>query len=71
LKIGGLLIVVLPDEEGLRKVGRRGILLDNTHEHSFTKQSFKTIIELLNFKIIRLQTVIQNWSFICVGRKEF
>lgn len=70
LKKGGLLIVILPDEEGLRKVGKRGILLDNTHEHSFTKQSFKTLIELFNFTVVRLQTVIQNWSFICVGRKE-
>ncbi len=70
LKKEGILAVILPDEEGLNKIGKRGIELDPTHEHSFTMSSFKNLIETLGgFEIVKLETVIENWSFICVCKK--
>lgn len=70
IKKGGYLAVILPDEDGLRAVGKRGIALDPTHEHSFTKGSFEQIMTLLGgFEIIALEDVVPNWSFLCVCKK--
>lgn len=70
LKQDGILAVVLPDEEGLNRVGKRSVMIDPTHEHSFTQKSFQNMISMLGgFDIIRLEVVIPNWSFICVCRK--
>lgn len=70
LKKGGVMAIILPDENGLNKVGKRGVELDSTHEHSFTQESFANIIDAIGgLEIIKLRTVIKNWSFICVSRK--
>lgn len=70
LKPGGSLVIILPDEDGLNEIGRRSIDLDVTHEHSFTKDSIKNLIMLIGgLKVIKLEEVVKNWSFICVCQK--
>jgi len=70
LRVGGSLVMILPDEEGLNEIGRRGIDLDPTHEHSFTKSSIKNLLMLIGgLEVTRLEEVIKNWSFICVCKK--
>jgi len=70
LKPSGVMAVILPDEDGLNRVGKRGIDLDATHEHSFTQDSFKRLINLIGgFEIQKMEPVVENWSFICVCKK--
>ena len=65
LKKGGILGVVLPDENKVNTIE-----LDSTHKHVFTPESFRRFLELIgNFEIIKMETVIPNWSFICVAKK--
>jgi len=66
LKIGGILAVILPDEDALDT-----IKLDATHKHVFTTKSFSRYIELIGeLEIIKTETVIPNWSFMCVCKKR-
>lgn len=66
LKKGGVMAVVAPDETNINT-----IVLDPTHKHAFTPESFKRYIDLIGgFEIIKLESVIENWSFICVCRKK-
>ncbi|MBC8434353.1 MAG: hypothetical protein H8D96_20790 [Desulfobacterales bacterium] len=52
-------------------VGKRGVSLDPTHEHSFIREGFRNFIQILGgFEIIKLKSVIPNWFFIYVGRKK-
>ncbi len=65
LKQGGLLAMVLPDERFMNTIN-----LDPTHKHVFTPDSIKNYLGLIgDFEIIKNETVIENWSFICVARK--
>jgi len=58
--------VLAPDETNINT-----IVLDPTHKHAFTPESFKRYIDLIGgFEIIKLESVIENWSFICVCRKK-
>jgi len=65
LKVGGILGMVLPDESRLNTIA-----LDPTHKHCFTPESIRSILELTGgFAIERLETVVENWSFLVVARK--
>lgn len=66
LKSGGLLCVVVPDDDEVD-----GISLDPTHKHVFTQESFKRLIELLEgFEILKIDVCIPHWSFISVLKKK-
>lgn len=66
LKKGGVLGVVLPDDDALDT-----IKLDPTHKHAFTKESFKNMLETIGgFKIIELKVCVPKWSFVCVAKKR-
>ncbi|MEW6616622.1 MAG: class I SAM-dependent methyltransferase [Thermodesulfobacteriota bacterium] len=66
LKYGGILAAILPDEGKINTIS-----LDPTHKHAFTPESLTRYIECIGgLKIIRLEPVIENWSFICVCVKE-
>jgi ubiquinone/menaquinone biosynthesis C-methylase UbiE len=70
IKSGGVMATIMPDEDGLKRIGKRGVELDSTHEHSFTMESFKEAVELIGgLKIVKLEPVIKDWSFICVCEK--
>ncbi len=66
LKKGGVMAIVTPDERSIDAIS-----LDPTHKHAFTPESLKRYIDLLGgLEVIRLETVIENWSFLCVCRKK-
>lgn len=66
LKEGGYLSVVLPDDTKLDTIH-----LDLDHKHTFTPESFARLIEILGgFEIIKKETCIPHWSFICVLKKS-
>jgi ubiquinone/menaquinone biosynthesis C-methylase UbiE len=65
LKTGGILAMVLPDERSVDT-----IRLDLTHKHVFTPESVARYLDLMGgFEIVKNETVIQDWSFVCVARK--
>jgi len=65
LKKGGILAVILPDE-----TSRNTIALDPTHKHAFTPESFERLLSVIGgFKIIKIERVVPDWSFLCVARK--
>lgn len=65
LKINGILAMVLPDERYLNT-----IQLDPTHKHVFTPESISNYLDLIGgFEILKNDTVIDKWSFICVARR--
>jgi len=65
LKIGGILAMVLPDERFLNTIA-----LDPTHKHVFTPDSIANYLNLIGgFEIIETETVIPNWSFVCVAKR--
>lgn len=65
LKKGGVLGVVLPDDDKLDT-----IKIDPTHKHAFTKKSFKDELQAIGgFKILKLETCVPKWSFVCVAEK--
>ncbi len=64
-KIGGVLAMVLPDERYLDT-----IKLDPTHKHVFTPESIARYLDLIGgFEIIKNNSVIEGWSFVCVARR--
>lgn len=66
LKKGGLLATILPDEGSLNTIA-----LDPTHKHVFTRESFVRYIQLIGgFEIVKVETVVPNWSFISVCKKK-
>lgn len=66
LKEGGIMAIVLPDETSINT-----IKLDVTHKHAFTPESFKKYIKLMGcFEILKLESVIKDWSFLCVCKKN-
>ena len=66
LRPGGILATVLPDESELNTIA-----LDPSHKHVFTPDSFINYLELLgDFEVIKLETVIPKWSFVCVAQKK-
>lgn len=65
LKKGGILGVVLPDDEAFDT-----IRVDPTHKHVFTKESYRNLLETIGgFKVTRLETCIPKHSFVCVAVK--
>jgi SAM-dependent methyltransferase len=66
LKRGGILGVVLPDEEKVDTIN-----LDRSHKHVFTQESYKQYLALIGgFEILRCEPVVPNWSFVCIARKN-
>jgi ubiquinone/menaquinone biosynthesis C-methylase UbiE len=66
LRIGGVMALVLPDESNLNTV-----LLDPTHKHAFTPESFRRYLDLIGgFEVKECRDVIPNWSFLCVAVKN-
>jgi ubiquinone/menaquinone biosynthesis C-methylase UbiE len=65
LKKGGTLGVVLPDEDKVET-----LKLDPTHKSSFTKKSFRKLLDRVGgFKIEKLDTCIPDKSFYCIALK--
>lgn len=65
LKKGGILGVVLPDDEYLDTIA-----LDPTHKHAFTQDSYKNMLNAIGgFKITKLSSCIPHESFVCIARK--
>jgi len=65
LKKGGILGIVVPDDDALDT-----IKLDPTHKHAFTKSSFKNMLETVGgFKILKLADCVKGWSFVCIAKK--
>ena len=70
LKKGGTMALIVPDELGLNAVGRHTMELDPTHYHVFTQESIRNILDLFDgLQVVKCETVIENWSFICVCKK--
>ncbi len=66
LKPGGLLGIVLPDDEQLDT-----IKLDETHKHTFTREGVQHLMSLYpQFTIIELSVLLEKWSFLAVMQKE-
>ena len=65
LKPGGKLIISSPDENVTR-----GIALDPTHVHAFTKESIKSLAEVLGLQHISSQEAGNNLSFVSLFKKE-
>lgn len=65
LRIGGLMAHVLPDETEIDTIP-----LDPTHKHAFTPASYARLLGLIGgFKIIEIEAVIPNWSFMSVAKR--
>ncbi len=65
LKVGGTLGMVLPDESKINTIA-----LDPTHKHCFTPESIVRLLELIGgFVIERVETVVENWSFLVIARR--
>lgn len=65
LKKGGVLGVVLPDDEKFDS-----IKADPTHKHAFTRVSYKNLLlQIGGFKILELKECVPGLSFYCVSRK--
>jgi SAM-dependent methyltransferase len=65
LKPGGLLGMVVPDDEFCDTIH-----LDPTHYHVFTKDSLKRILDLIGgFRVVVLKTFLKKWSFVCIVQK--
>ncbi len=65
IKIGGLMANVLPDESNINT-----IVLDPTHKHAFTPESYQRLLGVIGgFEIIKCETVIPDWSFVCIARR--
>lgn len=66
LKVGGVLCVVLPDDAELDTIH-----LDPTHNHVFTQDSFRRLIETIGgFEITKNEVCIPHWSFVSILRKR-
>lgn len=56
---------VLPDETEIDTIP-----LDPTHKHAFTPASYARLLGLIGgFKIIEIEAVIPNWSFMSVAKR--
>ncbi len=65
LKPGGLLILVLPDDEYVDTIH-----LDPSHYHVFTQESSVRFLKTLGgFKVVKVASAIPKWSFILVAKK--
>ncbi len=65
LRMGGILGVVLPDDDETDT-----IKMDPTHKHVFTQKSFRNLLNTIGgFKIIKLKPCIVHLSFVCVAKK--
>jgi predicted SAM-dependent methyltransferase len=65
LRKGGIMGVVVPDDEALDT-----IKLDPTHKHAFTKESFANMLAAIGgFKIVKIKTCVPMWSFVCIAKK--
>lgn len=67
LKVGGIMANILPDETHCNTIA-----FDPTHKHAFTPESYERLLKIIGgWEIIKTETVIPNWSFICVAKKIF
>lgn len=65
LKKNGTLGIITPDNDEVDALS-----LDPTHRYAFTKKSFKKLLdEVGGFRIIKLETCIPKWSFVCIAKK--
>jgi glycosyltransferase involved in cell wall biosynthesis len=65
VRIGGIIGFVVPDDTFCDT-----LKLDPTHYHAFTPNSFQSLIESIGgLKITRLETCVEDWSFLCVMEK--
>jgi len=68
LKIGGKIIMVIPDHEKMNTLDP--FYSEGQHLHTYTMESLKNLISLFSlFEIEKLEVVIDYWSFGCVLRK--
>lgn len=68
LKSGGLLVIVLPDDEFIDTM--HPVLSAGQHFQAFTRKSFRELVEEVGgFEVLKLETVVANWSFGGVLRK--
>lgn len=66
LKKGGVLGIVLPDEEFVDTMS-----LDPTHKHIFTQKKIKLLLKKVGgFQIKEIGVCIPNWSFYCIAIKK-
>lgn len=66
LKPGGVIGVIIPDENKVRTME-----IDPTHKYAFTQISFKELIQRIGgLKIIKLEECLKDRSFICVMKKS-
>ena len=67
LKIGGKMIILLPDHLKMNTMHETIGGGDYPHLHVYTQESFRSLISLFKeFKIEKLKQVIEDWSFVCV-----
>lgn len=64
LRIGGELIIAVPDERVTR-----GIPLNPEHVHAFTPSSLKSFLSLFDFEEIKSEKINNNTSFVGIYRK--
>jgi ubiquinone/menaquinone biosynthesis C-methylase UbiE len=65
VKPGGLIGMVVPDYDVCDT-----IRLDPTHKHAFTQHSLARTLDLVGgMRIISLNPLLKNWSFLCVAQK--
>ena len=65
LKTGGVLALVVPDERALDT-----IVLDPTHKHCFTPESFDRYMRVIGgFEKVKSEVVVADWSFLAVYRR--
>lgn len=62
LKSGGKLVIVLPDHSFVDTMSQ--VLSGGKHLHAYTRLSFANLLETIKlFKVLKMETVMENWSF--------
>jgi SAM-dependent methyltransferase len=65
LRIGGTLGMIVPDDRHIDSIA-----LDPSHKHAFTPESLRAYLELVGgLDIIKIEPVIERWSFMALCRK--
>lgn len=65
LKPGGILGMVVPDDEVIDTIG-----MDKTHKHAFTRSSLQRILDLMaDVRVVYMAPLIYRYSFVCVVQK--
>lgn len=67
LRPGGMLAVVLPDEEAYQG---RTVELDPTHYHAYSPSALARLVRLIGgFSEIETRTAVPDWSFLLTARR--